>query len=276
MGEGAWANRSGADSDAFGAAYPYANRIQVIEAYGERTFQPGQFLVGIRAGRYRTPFGISAASDHAYTGFLRAPLIRYDDYFALSNTFLEHGVDVIAGIPRLTLEVSTGLPADVGQASRRSGVDTVMRGQGAFGSLIVGVSYINTSPYQPEVFAHGRAVFTGVDMRFMRDGVEARGEWIAGRPFDGTTTSGGYADLIVHRPSMGPVTAVVRAEQLAYVAEAPFALSGSRYTAGAKIRFLRQFTAAVNVIHQSHDLPQRRPTSLDVGLTYSLRSTHAN
>ena len=147
--------RSDTTSDAFGAAYPTMG-IQVIEAYGERTFQPGRGLVGVRLGRYRTPFGISSASDHAYIGFLRAPLIRYDDYFALSNNFLEQGVDVVVGMPRLTLEVSVGVPADVGEAHRRSGLDTVVRGQGAFGSAIVGVSYIDTKPYQPATFAFGR------------------------------------------------------------------------------------------------------------------------
>jgi hypothetical protein len=246
-----------------------------MEAYGERTFQPGGFLVGVRAGRYRTPFGISSGSDQAYMGFLRAPLIRYDNYFALSNNFLEHGADIIVGVPRLTLECSSGVPADVGAASRRSGLDTVVRGQGAFGSLIVGVSYINTKPYQPEEFAQGRATFTGIDIRFMRDGVQARGEWLTGRPFNGTTTSGGYSDLIVHRPGMGPVTGILRAEYLVYTADAPFALSGTRYTVGARVSLLRRFTAVFNVLHQSHDLPQRRANSLDIGLTYSVRSTSA-
>jgi hypothetical protein len=272
MGEAAWAARSAGETDAFGAAYPYANRAQVIEAYAERTFLPGPFLVGIRGGRYRTPFGISSGSDHAYNGFLRAPLIRYDDYYALSNNFLEHGGDVIVGVPRLTLEVSAGVPADVGSASRRQGLDTVVHGQGALGALIVGMSYIRTRPYQDEFFAKGRAVFTGLDVRFMRGGVQARGEWISGRPFDGTTTTGGYADLIVHRPSMGPITAVMRAEHLAYEAPAPFQLYGTRYTGGARIRLLGRLTAVVDVIHQSHDLPQRRATSVDVGLTYSVRS----
>ena len=46
-------------TDAFGAAYPYGNRVQVTEAYGERLFRPGPALVGFRAGRYRTPFGIT-------------------------------------------------------------------------------------------------------------------------------------------------------------------------------------------------------------------------
>ena len=45
----------------------------------------GDGLRAVRAGRYRTPFGLAAASDHAYIGFLRPPLIRYGDYFALSS-----------------------------------------------------------------------------------------------------------------------------------------------------------------------------------------------
>src|ERR1700730_8589482 len=101
--EGAWAEVSAGNSDAFGAAYPYGNRVQVIEAYGERMFQPRGMLVGIRAGRFRTPFGISSGSDYAYTGFLRAPLVRYDGYFALSNDFLEHGADLVVGVPQLTV-----------------------------------------------------------------------------------------------------------------------------------------------------------------------------
>ena len=149
-------------------------------------------------------------------GFLRAPLIRYDDYYALSNNFLEHGADVIVGVPQLSLEVSAGIPADVGSASRRQGLDTVVRGQGALGALIVGISYIHTKPYQDEYFAKGSAVFTGVDVRFMHAGVQARGEWISGRPFDGTTTTGGYADPDRSSTRMGPITAVMRAEHLAY------------------------------------------------------------
>jgi hypothetical protein len=269
--EVAWAVRSAEDSDVFGAAYPYNGGVQVIEAYGERTFLPGRGLFGIKAGRYRTPFGISSGSDHAYNGFLRAPLIRYDGYYALSNNFLEQGVDVIVGTPRLSFEASVGVPGDVGIAKRRSGLGTVLRGQGAFGPMIVGVSHIDTRPYQPTTYAPGHAVFTGIDVRWMRDGVQARGEWIAGRPFDGTTTTGGYADLIVHRPGMGPVSAVLRAEQLSYEAAAPFAMTAQRYSAGARIRVIDRLSAEIALVHHTRQLPQRRPTALDVGLTYSLR-----
>ena len=187
--EAAWATRSDDDSDAFGAAYPYAKRVQVIEAYGERLFRPKNAVLSVRAGRYRTPFGISNGSDHGYTGFLRAPLIRYDGYFALSNNFLEHGADLVAGVPRLTVEASVGRPADVGSAVRRSGVDTVIRIQSFVGPFIAGVSHIQTSPYLPASFAPGKSVFTGIDVRWMHDGVQLRGEWITGRPFDGTTTT---------------------------------------------------------------------------------------
>src|SRR5262245_4774295 len=89
--EGALAAKGGHESDAFSSAYPYERGVYLMEAYGERLFQAGRLVAGVRAGRYRTPFGIYNRGDHAYTGFLRAPLIRYDGYFALSNNYLEHG-----------------------------------------------------------------------------------------------------------------------------------------------------------------------------------------
>jgi hypothetical protein len=274
--EGAWATRSfsdadsDGDSDAFSAAYPYDDRVQFTEAFAERTFRPGKGLVGVRAGRYRTPFGISGRSDYAYSGFLRAPLIRYDDSFALTNNFLEQGADLIVGISQLYLETSLGVPSDLGTAPRRSGLDTVVRLQGYHGNWIVGVSQIRTLPYQSPRFAHGRTVFTGIDVRWSRDGVLASGEWITGQPFDGTTTDGWHADVAVHRPPMGPLTAVLRAEQLDYDAVAPFALHARRLTAGARIRLPRGLTAQVDVLHQT-GIDAEYSTSFDAALTYSIR-----
>jgi hypothetical protein len=124
--EAASGTRSHDDSDVFGSAYPYGNRVDVIEAYGERLFRPRSAVVSVRAGRYRTPFGISAGSDHGYSGFLRAPLIRFSEYFALSNTFLEHGADVVAGVPWLTVEASVGRhrrPVDARGRTASRGVD---------------------------------------------------------------------------------------------------------------------------------------------------------
>jgi hypothetical protein len=269
--ESAYARRSDKESDAFAAAYPYGGQLEVIETYGERLFMPGKSLVGIRAGRYRTPFGIAGRGDHAYSGFLRSPLIRYDDNFALSNTFLEHGADVIAGVPQLYVETSLGVPADVGDVTRRSGFDSVFRVQGYHGPWIVGVSHIRTHPTQPESFARGRAEFTGVDVRWMHDGVLVRGEWITGQPFDGPTTDGWYADVVLHRVAMGPVTAVLRAEQLNYNSTAPFALHETRVTAGAKVRLPRGLTAQVNLLRQSGNLPAYRSIPVDLALTYSIR-----
>lgn len=269
--EAAWGVRSDEGSDAFGAAYPYSNRVQVIEAYGERIFQPGNGLVAVRAGRYRTPFGISNGSDHGYTGFLRAPLIRYDGYFALSNNFLEHGVDLVAGVPRLTVEASVGRPGDAGSAVRRPTVDTVTRIQSFLGPVVAGASHIRTSPYLPERFASGRSVFTGVDLRWMHGGVQLRGEWITGRPFEGTTTRGWYADAIVHRLAMGPVTAVARIEQLDYDTDSAFALHARRHTIGARIRIFQALSAQLNIIHQTGRLAEDGAAALDVGVTYSRR-----
>lgn len=67
--EGAWGATTDTDVDAFDAAYPYGNRVQLIEAYAERLFEPGRSLFGLKAGRYRTPFGISTRAIRAITDF---------------------------------------------------------------------------------------------------------------------------------------------------------------------------------------------------------------
>ncbi|MGE0462529.1 MAG: hypothetical protein AB7Q16_14270 [Vicinamibacterales bacterium] len=269
--EGAWATRSRDESDVFGAAYPYEGRAEIIEAYGEFLFAGTRGLRAVKAGRYRTPFGIASSSDHAYIGFHRPPLVRYGEYFALSSGYLEHGVDVVVGVPRLSVEASVGLPADVGSAIRRSGVNTVARAEAAAGALIVGASVIDTTPYLPERFARGRARFAGVDARWMKGGVMVRGEWLAGQPFDGTRTTGGYADVIVHRPFMGPVTALARAERLAYDAAPPHALYSQRYSAGARVRLWKSVAVSAGVVYQAGQVTQRRRTALDLGLTGSFR-----
>ena len=270
-GEAAWATSSDVASEAFGAAYPYGNRVQIIESYAERVFQPAGKLVAVRAGRFRPPFGIYNASDHAYLGFLRAPLIRYDSNFALSNNFLEQGAAVTAGVPWLTVATSVGRPGDVGAAARQPGLDTVLRAQGSAGPLIVGLSHIRTSPNLTGSWVHGRMEFTGLDLRWMRDGVQLRGEWITGRPFDGTTTTGWYADAIVHRVAMGPVTAVARIERVDYDTSPPFDLHKRRQTLGARIRVGQGFSTQVNVLHQSGQPDTYGAVALDIGVTYSVR-----
>ena len=288
-----WGKQS-EESDAFGVAYPYTDHPVVLDAYAERTFRPAGRLLGVRIGRYRTPFGISSESDQGYVGFQRDPLIRYDDFFALSSTFYEHGADVIVGSPRLSLEASLGASADVGEHTRSAGFDNVLRAQTVAGSFIVGASYIHTRPHLAHAALHsafvdgapidlhppeeeegeaaeGHAMFGGVDVRWMRGGVQLRGEFIAGRPFDGARTHGGYVDAIVHRPFMGPVTAALRAERLAHVDASIAMLNGERYTAATRIRLVRGFIAHAEVVHNSRTLPQRRATSIDLGLSYSLR-----
>ena len=86
--------------------------------------------------------------------------------------------------------------------------------QGSIGPLIVGASYLRSLPSDRRSFVRGFTEFSGFDLRWMYAGVQLRGEWIDGQPFAGRSTRGGYLDAIVHRPMMGPVTAVVRAERL--------------------------------------------------------------
>jgi hypothetical protein len=242
-----------------------------MEIYLEKTVVSGQRLLGARVGRYRTPFGIYGRGDHGYTGFLRAPLIRYSDYWALSNNYLETGGSVIAGTTWLSAEGSVGVATDEDEYSRPGGANGVVRVQSAFGSWIVGASHIRTRPSAHWTFATGPAEFTGLDVRWMYAGVQVRGEWLSGRPFDGAATRGGYVDVLVHRPSMGPVTAVARIERLDYFA-GPFSRFPRRYSLGAKVRVSHRLVGQVNLIHQPPDVTGHAGhTSFDVGLTFSLR-----
>lgn len=270
-GDGSWAITQGQKSDAFGASYPYEPKFHPMELKIERIIIKDQRLLGVRAGRYRTPFGMYSGSDQGYIGFLRAPLMRNSYYWALSNNYLETGASVTAGTTWLSTEVSTSVASDEDAFARPGGVNNVVRVQGAGGGWIAGVSYIRTRPSRTRPFAKGRAEFAGVDLRWMKNGVQLRGEVIEGRPFQGVRTRAGYADVLVHRPAMGPVTAVARIERLDYFA-GPFSEFPRRYTAGAKIRLTQGLTAQVNYIHQPFagiaDLGHR---SLDVELTYSIR-----
>ena len=82
------------------------------------------------------PFGIYSRSDYGYSGFLRPPLIRYDGYFGVSNSWLEEGAMVTAGVPQLFVEASVSRPHDVGYAIRRDGTDASVRVQGYKGQFV--------------------------------------------------------------------------------------------------------------------------------------------
>lgn len=276
-----WANAietgeyAGADpltSDVFGAAYTYSNKIQLVEAYAERFFHPHGAVLGARGGQFRTPFGIYNRSDYAYSGFIRAPLIRYDGYWALSNNFMERGALFTAGVPQLFVEASIGKPHDIGTSQRRDGTDESIRAQGYYGPFIVGVSHVRSEPYFPAAFAHGRQVFTGTDVRWAHSfGVQVRGEFLKGRNFDGESTTGWYLDGFLHHVGMGPFTVVVRDESLNYTAPAPRAVSARRFTMGTRVRLPGYVTAQINYMHQNSDLPHVHDGSLDFTLTYSVR-----
>jgi hypothetical protein len=271
-GDASFAARRDSESDAFGAAYPYEPKSSLLELKLEKTQIKGERLLGIRLGRYRTPFGIHSGSDQGYVGFLRAPLIRNSYYWALSNNYLETGGSVVAGTTWLSAEASAGVAADPDEFSRPGGLNTVVRMQGSGGPLIVGTSYIRTRPSRERPWAFGFTQFTGVDFRFMKGGVQLRGEGVAGRPFIGAKTRGLYADLLVHKSRMGPVTAVARVERLDYFA-GEFSEFPRRYTFGARVRMTRGLDAQVNYIRHSHQVePDARRASLDIGLTYTIRS----
>jgi hypothetical protein len=281
--EATWGLVTGGDSDAFNAAYPYDRKVRAMELYTEKTqkFGSGASFMGVRAGRYRTPFGISSGSDYAYSGLLRAPLIRNGWNWALSNTHMDVGADVVVGRPSFSVESSIGMPSDEGYAPRRRGFSGVVRAQAYIGSLIVGASYINSPVANISEEAHGRMMFQGVDARWMRGGVQLRGEWIAGRSDDESTTSGGYIDVMAHHPSMGRVTFVGRVERLDWdYPEAPEVASHQRRaSAGARVRIVTGVDLQASVVRSFSRTPGagdlfstvKPSTAFDLAVTFSHR-----
>ena len=262
-------------TDVFGAAYPYSGRLTIMDAYAERSFRPRGALLGVRAGRFRTPFGIYNRSDYSYAGFIRPPLIRYDGYWALSNNWLEDGVMMTAGVPQLLVEASVGRPSDAGFAKRKIGTDGSVRVQAYRGQFIVGVSHARSNPYMRRRTVTGRQVFTGIDGRWThRSGIQARGEFLKGRSWDGVSTVGAYIDGYVHRPGMGPFTAVVRGEFLDYDTAPPRARFGRRLTLGTRVRWPGPVTLQLNYLRQHGDLPYIKKETIDFTATYSVRFDH--
>ena len=259
-------------SDVFGSTYPYGGHVRLMEIYAERYFNPRGVMLGVRGGRFRMPFGIYNRSDWGYTGFLRPPLIRYDGYFGLSNNWLEDGALFIAGKPQLYVEASVSRPHDVGFAVRREGVDASIRAQGYRGQFVVGVSHARSNPYLSPRFAVGRQAFSGVDVRWAHPtGLQARGEFLTGHSYEGVSTIGWYVDGIVHRPGMGPFTAVIRGERMDYTAPAPRDRRSKRLTLGTRVRLPGPVTLQVNYLRQHGDLPRIKSHSLDFSATYSVR-----
>lgn len=267
---------NGADpmgSDVFGAAYPYSGRIKVMEAYAERYFRPRGAVVAVRGGRFRLPFGIYSRSDYGYSGFVRPPLIRYDGYYGVSNNWMEDGAMVTAGLPQLFVEASLSRPHDVGFAVRRPGTDASIRVQGYRAGVVLGASYARSNPYMPQRFAEGRQAFTGIDARWAHaSGIQARGEFLKGHSFEGVSTTGWYADGALHRPGMGPFTALIRGESLDYTAPSPRARSAHRLTLGTRVRLPGPVTVQVNYLRQRGDLPHIKAHTIDVSATYSLHA----
>ena len=85
------------------------------------------------------------------------------------------------------------------------------------------------------------------------------------------STTGWYIDGIVHRPGMGPFTAVIRGEQMDYTAPKPRDRRAKRLTLGTRVRLPGPVTLQLNYLRQHGDLPRLKSHSIDFSATYSVR-----
>ena len=150
--------------------------------------------------------------------------------------------------PRRRSRRASARPADVGEAIRRAGLDTVLRAAGRPRPVILGASYIDTMPVHAGALrARAAPASAASTCAWMRAGVQVRGEWLGGRPFDGTRPPAAMStsSCIARRWGRSPLLA--RAERLAYDGAAPHALYTHRYTAGARVRLWRGLAASAGV-----------------------------
>lgn len=151
-------------------------------------------------------------------------------------------------------------------------LDTSVRAQGYRGQFVVGASYARSNPYLSPRFAVGRQAFSGLDVRWAHPaGFQARGEFLNGHSYEGVSTPVWYVDGIVHRPGMGPFTAVIRSERTDYTAPSPRDRRSKRLTLGTRVRLPGPVTLQLNYLRQHGDLPRVKTHSSDVSATYSFR-----
>jgi hypothetical protein len=130
---------------------------------------------------------------------------------------------------------------------------------------------MDTPLSEPALVTDGRNHVTGIDLRWMHAGVQLRGEWIAGRPFGAKKSTGWYADALIHRAKMGPITAVVRIERLDFGELTDNSDEYlSRQTMGVRVNVGGGVALQINALHQSGD-QKYLPRALDVAVTWSVR-----
>ena len=115
----------------------------------------------------------------------------------------------------------------------------------------MGVSHLRSQAYDLR-YATGKMIFTGIDVRWMYAGVQLRGEWLVGRPWDGTSTVELRRCAGAYRPAMGPLTLVARVETLDYDTPDPvFADAASGIALGGRLKLAGACIAQLNVTHPS-------------------------
>ena len=111
------------------------------------------------------------------------------------------------------------------------------------------MSFLKTQPDTTTDWVRGQGRFGGVDARWMRGGLQLRGEVIWGNAYDNSGMRGWYVDALAHRRDLGPVTPVLRVEQYRWWA-GEYRTTWKRLTAGARIKLTQATTLQINLLRQ--------------------------
>jgi hypothetical protein len=220
----------------------------------------------VLAGRFQVPFGIYNRSELYYSGLINNPIIKYYPASGPKLGRSEHGLGYVGVAGEWQIEL--GLFAQRGGARTLapSGGEGSIRVQHFLGPLILGVSGMRGHATDPANGRRGAAHWVGLDFRYSRPELIARGEWATGH-VPGESPRGFYLDLLYHPATLHVLTFVGRTEGVQ--GQSLEGNSAHRQTIGIKWDVGGGTSLAVN---QSFD-SSRRVYSLD-GTTVFLWYIH--
>ncbi|HWA83911.1 MAG TPA: hypothetical protein VG820_10775 [Fimbriimonadaceae bacterium] len=197
-------------------------------------------LTEVRAGRFRSGFGISEWSDYYYNAIIALPIVRFNrlqPYLGLTR--FDTGLDVRSIVGPVEYQVGM-VDTDSGawQWAPKNPDFGVARLQTHFGALIVGASALGRvagSKDEDDTEAYG------VDFRWTADHLQMRGELV--RLHSGDGWSGGYyVDAFLRPPGLYRTQVGVRAQAVDSLAGAV----SQTYTVGVRQIVTPNLSATLN------------------------------
>ncbi|MDO8586503.1 MAG: porin [Armatimonadota bacterium] len=187
--------------------------------------------LAVRAGKFRTPFGIHQPAEIDYFGFINRPIAKDAPAAGMSLSRASNGVRFSTGKPEMEIQLS--ILDGTEEMNSAVGRNVLFRAQRYAGHLITGFN-----AYQGHNADAQRFNVWGVDWRYSKPHLIVRGEALKGS-LGPDRLQGGYVDVFYHFATIPALTLFARMEALSEN-------STRAVTGGCKYVLSRKSTLNVN------------------------------